>query len=150
MAIKIGITADHKGYNIKQNVLKFLEKEGYIVKDYGTNSEKSVDFVDFGIKLSNALINKNIDLGIAFCGTGIGMSIICNKIKGVYCAKIDNVSEAFLAKNHNRANIISLNSSKNFDEIKEIITEFLRSSYSNEERHLRRIEKIKNYEDKLK
>jgi ribose 5-phosphate isomerase B len=78
------------------------------------------------------------------------MSIICNKIKGVYCAKIDNVSEAFLAKNHNRANIISLNSSKNFDEIKEIITEFLRSSYSNEERHLRRIEKIKNYEDKLK
>lgn len=145
--MKIGIAADHKGYKVKQKVIKYLEKKGHSIIDCGTNSITSVDYPDYGISLGEKLINKEFAYGIAICGTGIGICIACNKVKGIRCAKADNTKEAKLARKHNDANILAFNASKPFFEIKDIIDAFLKSSFSSEERHIRRIEKIKDYEN---
>jgi len=145
--MKIGIASDHGGYKLKLKIINFLNKQKYEVKDYGTDSEESVDYTDFAFNLCKNLINKNIDLGIAICKTGIGMSIACNKVKGIRCAKVDSIKDAYCSKNHNFANVISLNGTMSFYLVKKIIIEFLNSSNSKEERHIRRVNKITEYEN---
>ena len=106
--MKIGITNDHRGVKKKQLLTNFLTDLGYTINNYGTDTEDSVDFPDYAYKLGRAIQNNEVDLGIAICGTGIGMSIVLNKMKGVYCAKVANVSEAILSKSHNDANVITI------------------------------------------
>jgi ribose 5-phosphate isomerase B len=148
--VNIGIATDHRGYNLKKQVIKQLTGEGHNVVDYGTYSNEPVDYTDYGTLLGENLIKGEFEQGIAICGTGIGMSIACNKVKGVRCAKVDNIEEARLARDHNDANIIAINSGKNFEEIREIIQTFLNTSFSNLERHKLRVDKIKEYENKEK
>ena len=105
--MKIALASDHRGYHLKQELIKELEKS-YEIIDLGTNSEEQVDFPIYGIKLGETIQNKEADLGIAICGTGIGISIAANKVKGVMCAKINSEEEAILAKQHNNANVIAL------------------------------------------
>lgn len=138
--MKILIASDHAGYEKKQKIKKFLYN--YEITDLGTNSIKSVDYPDYAFDLSKKIANKEADLGILLCATGIGMSIASNKIKNIRCAKIDNVKEAVLAKQHNDANIISLSAKKSMFELKKIIKAFLNSKEISEERHLKRIQKI--------
>lgn len=145
--MKIGIASDHGGYKLKSKIIKFLNKQKYEVIDYGTDSEESVDYTDFAFNLCKSLVNKNIDLGITICKTGIGMSIACNKVKGIRCAKVDSLKDAYCSKNHNFANIISLNGTMSFCLVKRIIIKFLNSSNSKEERHIRRVNKITEYEN---
>lgn len=85
-------------------------------------------------------------MGILICGTGIGMSIVANKFKGIMCAKVDNSDEARLAKEHNHANVISFSAKKTMWEIKDIVDAYLRSEYLKDERYLRRIEEIEKIE----
>ena len=144
--MKIAIASDHRGYKLKQEIIENLQKE-YQILDLGTNSEESVDFPKYGIALGEVIKNKKADLGIAICGTGIGISIAVNKVKGVMCAKISNIEEAKLAKEHNNANVIALSGKTPKEEALKMIEEFLKSVPNKEEKYQRRINQIKEYEN---
>lgn len=146
--MNVGIANDHRGLKLKQKLTNYLEKKGYNVIDFGTDTIDSVDYPDYAFKLCDSINEENIDLGIAICGTGIGMSIACNKVKGIRCAKVSNSKEAILARKHNNANIIALSSDTSIMETKDIIDEFLNTNFSEDERHINRIKKMTDYEDK--
>ena len=140
--MKIGIASDHRGYYTKKAVKKILNEYSYDYEDYGTHSEDSVDYPDYAKVLCENVNNKTVDLGIAICGTGIGMSIACNKIKGIRCAKVSNEEEAKLARLHNDANVLALSSTLDINELKDIVLAFITTEFSNDDRHKRRIDKI--------
>ena len=140
--MKIGIGNDHKGLKLKNKLYKYLTKNGFDIVDYGTNDNTSVDYPDYAQKVGTDVNTKSIDLGILICGTGIGMSISCNKVKGARCAKVNTVKEAKLAKLHNNANVIALSGSTFGYKAKKLVNTFINTNYSNEERHNRRISKI--------
>ena len=146
--MKIGIANDHRGYKLKLKLVDYLKKKGYEVTDYGTDSTVSVDYPDYGILLGEKVRDKEVDYGIAICGSGIGISIACNKVKGVRCAKVNNTREAKLCRQDNNANIIALNEKMHVFEAKDIIDTFLKTEYKKEERYQRRIDKISKYEEK--
>jgi len=143
--MKIGLANDHRGYRAK-NILKD-SLYNYEVIDYGTDTEDSVDFPVYAKKLGTALQNKEVDLGIAICGTGIGMSITLNKMKGVYCAKVSSESEAILCKAHNNSNCIALSEELSDDKILEIVHKFIDTPFSNVSKYVRRNDMIKELEN---
>lgn len=142
--MKIGIGADHGGYLVKEQLKAYLQ-EAYDVIDFGTNSIESTDYPKYAFLVGNAVSKKEIEKGILICTTGIGMSIACNKVHGVRCAKVDNREEAFLTRQHNNSNVIALSAKKSIEEIKQIIDTFLTTEFSNEERHIRRNQMIDTY-----
>lgn len=142
--MKIGIASDHRGVILKEKIKNYLN-EKYKIIDYGTNSIESVDYPEYAFKVGEDIRDNKIDLGILICGTGIGMSIACNKVKKVRCAKVTTKEEAFLARSHNNANVIAL--SENTSNYKEIIDTFLTTESSKEEKHQRRVEMINNYDN---
>lgn len=141
----IGIASDHGGFLLKEEVNKYLKDLGYSVIDYGTMNQESVDYPEFAFKVGEAIKNNEIKYGIVICTTGIGMSIACNKVKGVRCAKVDNVEEAKMTRLHNDSNVLAL-SSKNPNAL-EIVKIFFETEFSNEERHIHRIKMITDYEE---
>ena len=146
--MKIGIASDHKGYKLKEKIKKYLQKENIEFIDYGTDNNESVDYPDYAFKIGEEVINKTIDRGILICGSGIGMSIACNKVKGIRCAKVSNKEEAYLTRKDNDANVIALSSKLLTWNVNKIIAIFLNTEYENNERYNRRLEKIKEYENK--
>ena len=146
--MNIGIANDHRGYELKQKLTDYLTKKGYNVINFGTDSIESADYPDYAIKLCNAVIKEQVIYGIAICGNGIGMCIACNKVKGIRCAKVSTSKEAKMCRLHNDANVIAIGSDLSFLEIKDIIDNFLMTNFSEDERHVRRIEKITKYEEK--
>lgn len=142
----IGIASDHAGYEVKQQLINFLENNNYDVIDYGTNSSESVNYPNYAFKIGEDVANGNLEKGILICKTGIGMSIACNKVKGVRCSKVDNVNEAKLTREHNDSNVISLSAIKSIEELKEILLTYLETPFSNEEKHINRVNIIKEYE----
>ena len=145
--MKIALASDHRGYTLKQELIEKL-KNNYEIIDLGTNSEESVDFPQYGIALGEAIRDKKADLGIAICGTGIGISIAANKVKGIMCAKISNEEEARLAKEHNNANIIAISGNLDKEKALKMIEIFLNTTPNREEKYQRRIEQILNYDNK--
>lgn len=143
---KIGIASDHRGYSLKQKLTKYLNKKGYTVIDYGCDDTESHDYPEYGFKLGEAIRDKKIEKGIAICGSGIGISIACNKVKGVRCAKVNNIKEARYTRLDNDANIIALNGDMRLYKAKDIIDTFLNTSFSNEARHIKRIEMLNDYQ----
>ena len=143
----IGITNDHRGVKMKEILTNYLEHMEYNVIDYGTKTEESVDFPDYAYKLGKAILNKEVDLGIAICGTGIGMSIALNKMKNIYCAKVSTPAEASLAKAHNNANVIAISEETSEELAKEIIKRFLETPFSNINKYIRRNDEIKEIEN---
>ena len=144
--MKIGLASDHRGYPLKEKIKKYLIKKGHELKDYGTNSNESVDYTDYAFRIGEAVVSTDVDLGIVICGTGIGISIACNKVKGIRCAKVDTVRQAKLTRIDNDANILSLDGSLSIYKALDIIDAFLKSPFSNLEKHNIRLEKLKNYE----
>lgn len=142
----IGIASDHAGYELKEKIKQFLHEMNYQVIDYGTMVNTSVDYPDYAFKVGESIASKGIQLGILVCKTGIGMSIACNKVRGVRCAKVDNVEEATLTRLHNDSNVLAI-SALNPNAL-EIVKTFVQTEFSNEERHIRRIQKISEYEEK--
>lgn len=140
----IGIACDHAGYEVKLKVIEFLKSLNYGIIDYGCDSKESVDYPDYAFKLCEHI--DTLEKGILICSTGIGMSIAANKVKNVRCAKVDNLYEAEITRQHNDSNVIAISALKDIEEIKKIIEIFLKTNFSNEERHVRRIGKITNYE----
>lgn len=144
--MKIGITSDHRGVYLKRNLIEYLEHAGHKVINYGTDSIESVDFPDYAFKLGNGIKKKEAELGIAICGTGIGMSIALNKMKGIYCAKICNVSEAMFCKSHNNANVIAISADIDEALAKAMIDKFIETPFSNIDKYIKRNNKIKEKE----
>ena len=147
--MKIGFASDHRGYQLKKYLIEELEKN-YEIEDYGTYSEESVDYPDYAFILGENVVNKNVDFGVAICGSGIGISIACNKVKGIFCAKVSNKEEAYYTRNDNNSNIVAFSEKTNKEEALEIVKTFVETPFSNEERHLRRINKITKYEEEEK
>ena len=143
--MKIAIGNDHHGVTLKKELVDDLKKQGYEVINYGSDSEEMVDYTKYAFLVGEAVRDHKVDFGILICGSGIGMSIACNKVKGVRCAKVNDKEEAFLARSHNNANVIDL--SEKTTDYKEIIDTFLTTDFSNEEKHHRRVEMIDNYDN---
>lgn len=144
--IKIGIASDHRGYTLKEQIIdKLINK--YDITDCGTTSSESVDYPDFAFKLGNLVADKDVDFGIAICGSGIGISIACNKVKKVRCAKVSNKEEAKITRNDNDANIVAFSANISLKDALEIIDNFINTPFSNETRHQKRIDKITEYEE---
>ena len=144
--MKIGITNDHRGVKAKHFLTEYLTILGYTVIDYGTDSEEPADFPDYAKKLGLGIKEKEVDLGIAICGTGIGMSIALNKMKDIYCAKVSTNSEAALSKAHNNANVIAISEEMDRELMKEVIKTFIETPFSNIDRYKIRNDKIREIE----
>lgn len=144
--MKVGIVSDHRGIYLKSVLVEYLEHSGYEVVDYGADTMESVDFPEYAFKLGKALISKKVEMGIAICGTGIGMSIALNKIKGIYCAKISNISEAVLCRSHNDANVIAISADIDEEQAKSMVDKFLLTPFSNVDKYIRRNQMIKDQE----
>ena len=142
--MKIGIAADHHGVKLKSKIMKYLEHLGHEVLDYGTDMTDSVDYPEYAFKVGEAL-KEEIEIGILLCGTGIGMSIAANKVKGVRCALVHDTKKAKLSREHNNANVIALSSNLSMFRIKDILDVFVNTKFSNIERHQRRVDMIDNY-----
>lgn len=142
--MKIGIANDHHGVEVKNKIMNYLHEKGIECVNFGTDTNDSVDYVQYAVKLCTAVNDKKVDLGILICGTGIGMSIAANKIKGIRCGKVTTPREAVLTKEHNMANVISL--SEYTENVEEIVDAFINTKISTEERHIRRIEEISELE----
>lgn len=141
------VASDHAGYETKKKIVSFLKEKKWKVIDLGTDSTDSVDYPDYAYEVGLIVAKELESMGILVCGTGIGMSIACNKIRNIRCAKVDNVEEAKLARLHNNANVLAISSHHNDEDIKNIVDNFLDTPFSNEERHMRRLNKISEYED---
>ncbi len=142
--MKIGIANDHHGVEVKDKIMNYLHEKGIECVNFGTNDKTSVDYVEYAVKLCTAVNEKKVDLGILICGTGIGMSIAANKIKGIRCGKVTTPREAMLTKEHNMANVISL--SEYTENIEEIIDAFINTKNSTEARHIQRVKEISELE----
>ena len=144
--MKIGICSDHRGVYLKSSLIEYLDHAGYGVEDYGTDTSESVDFPDYAFKLGNGIKNEEVDLGIAICGTGIGMSIALNKMKGIYCAKISNINEAVLCREHNNANVIAISADIDEELAKSMVEKFILTPFSNVDKYIKRNKMIKDKE----
>lgn len=146
--MKIGIGSDHGGYDLKEHVVKYLQDEGIEYVDYGTDSLESVDYPEFGQKVAEAVINKEVDKGIVICGTGIGISISANKVPGIRCALCGDTYSARMSIEHNNANILALGGRVTGRDLAiEIVSVWLKATFQGD-RHIRRINKISDIESK--
>lgn len=139
----IGIASDHRGYKLKKQIL-----EKYSFLDFGTDNEESTDYPIYAFKIGEAIRDKKIDRGILICGSGIGIGIACNKVKGVRCARVTNKDEVMYTRQDNDANAISFSENISLENAIEMIDMFLKTPFKNEEKYVRRLKQILDYEDK--
>ncbi len=148
--MKISIGCDHSALELKNHIISFLKANGYEVIDRGTYTLDSCDYTDYGYLVAKDIQEKNADKGIVICFTGIGMSIIANKVKGVRCALVLSKDAAVLTREHNDTNCLALSAKYTGKSLAvEIVDTWLNTEFSNNERHIRRINKIKNYEEEF-
>ena len=146
--MKIGITNDHAATQLKKDLLEYLTNKGYEVINYGTNDDNSCDYPLMGNALCDGFKNDGIEKGIAICGTGIGISIACNKHKGIRACCCSETTSARLTKEHNNANVICFGANIVSEQMAyDIVDTFLTTPFSNGERHIRRVDEIKQIED---
>ncbi len=142
--INIAIGSDHAGFKLKEILINHLQDKGIKVKDFGTNSLDSVDYPDYAVSVSSSIISKECDFGILICGTGIGISIAANKVKGIRAALCHDGYTARMSRFHNDANIIAMGANVIGSEVaKDMVDIWLTSKFEGG-RHERRINKIEN------
>ena len=148
--MKIAIGSDHAGLSLKKNILELLKILNVDYIDFGTNNTDSVDYPDFGKKVSELVSSGKIEKGILICGTGIGMSIVANKFPNVRAALCNDLFTAKMSRLHNDANMLVMGGRiVGADLAKEIAKTWLTTPFEGE-RHLKRLIKIKSIEDDLK
>lgn len=141
--MKIALACDHGGLDLKNKIIEFLKKEGHEIIDEGTYTKDSCDYPVYARKAALDVANKKADRAILCCSTGVGVSIVANKVKGVRCALITDVTSAKLTREHNDTNALALGQKNvSFDRGIEIVKIWLDTPFSNEERHIRRIKMI--------
>ncbi len=139
----IAIGCDHGGYDLKQEILEMFDQKGIEYKDFGTYSKESVDYPEYAKTVSQSVLDGECEKGILICGTGIGISITANKIKGIRAALCHDCFSAEATRLHNDANILAMGGRVVGAELaKKIVETFLATPFSNDERHQRRIDKM--------
>ncbi len=147
--MKVAVGCDHAGVGLKNEILPILKELGIEWKDFGTTNEESVDYPDFGEKVSEEVSKGNLERGILICGTGIGMSIVANKFPGVRAALCHESSSTKMSRLHNDANLLVLPGRViDKDTTKEIVKIWFTTPFEGE-RHQRRLDKIKAIEARL-
>lgn len=142
----IGVASDHAGYLLKPMIVDYIKELGYDVEDFGPDNADRVDYPDYALKLSRAVVDSKVNLGILICGTGIGMSIAANKVKGVRCAAVSETYSAAKARQHNNANILAIGSRVvGPDVAKDLVKAFLGAEFEGG-RHQNRLDIISKYE----
>lgn len=146
--MQIGIAADHGGFELKETVKSFLENKGFQIKDFGAYQlDLGDDYPDFIIPLARAIASKELDRGIAICGSGVGAAVAANKIAGIRAALINDYFSAHQGVEDDDMNIICLGGRVTaFASAEELITAFLNAKYIGAERHKRRLEKVRELE----
>jgi RpiB/LacA/LacB family sugar-phosphate isomerase len=149
--VRVAIGADHRGFKLKELIKRRLRELGHDVVDVGTDSEASVDYTDFAIAAAEKVARGEADRGVLICGSGAGMSIAANKVKGVRAAVAVSPDGARLARAHNDANVLALGAWQESDEkqVDAIVEAFLDAQFEGG-RHARRVDKIRAYEEKGK
>ncbi len=146
--MKIAIGCDHGGVNLKKSVIEHLQQKGIEVKDFGTYTEESCDYPEYGQKVAEEVVSKNYDFGIVICGTGIGISISANKVPGARAALCHDTFSAHATREHNNANILALGARVIGTGLAlDIVDTFLGATFEGG-RHERRIDKISEIEKK--
>lgn len=141
------IGSDHGGYALKQEIMKHLSERGIAYRDYGTYSEESCDYPDYGEAVGRAVASGECERGIVVCGTGIGISIAANKVRGVRCALCGDCFSAQMAREHNDANVLALGARVLGTGLAlKIVDTFLDSAFAGG-RHERRVAKLMAIED---
>lgn len=144
--MKIAIGADHGGFELKEIVKDFLLEKGHQIEDLGCYSTDSVDYPDYGIKVAEKVSNKEFDRGIVICGTGIGISISANKVKGIRCALVHDLFSAKATREHNDSNVLAMGGRVIDTELAKQIVDIWVGTEFEGGRHTRRINKITEYE----
>ena len=146
--MKIAIGCDHGGINLKPQLIEVLKECNVEYVDFGCFSNQSVDYNDYAVKVCNAVLNKECDLGILICGTGIGMSIVANKIKGIRCGHCSDAFSARMTREHNDANVLAFGERVlGVGVMTDMVKAFISTPFSNGERHVNRVNKIKALEE---
>lgn len=143
--MKIYIACDHRGVELKKYLIESL-KNKYDMLDSTLPNSSEDDYPDFAFDICTKMDKIN-DLGILICGTGIGISIAANKVKGIRCARVNNLEDAKSARVHNHANVLAMPASLDNPQALEIAKIFIETAPSNETRHIRRVNKIISYEE---
>ena len=147
--MRISIACDHAALELKNSLCKRLIEKGYDVKDFGIYVEGAVDYPDYAIKVAESVASGETDRGILICGTGIGMSIAANKVKGIRCALCSDTFSAKATREHNDANILAIGERViGAGLTNEIVDVFLTTEFSAEPRHIKRISKVTAIENK--
>lgn len=141
----IALGCDHGGFELKQEIIKYLESKGLEYKDFGCYDTKSVDYPEYGKKVAVAVASGECEKGILVCGTGIGISIAANKVKGVRAALCTDCFMAEATRQHNNANVLALGGRVVGPGLAiKIVDTFLNTEFSNDERHIRRIDQLED------
>ena len=145
--MKIALGCDHGGFSLKETIAKHLKEKGYEVLDCGCYDEGAVDYPVYAKKATDAVIAGECRFGMLFCGTGIGMSMAANKVKGIRCALLSDVFSAKMTRSHNDANMLAMGARVIGPGLAvEIVDAFLASDFSEEEKHIRRIAMVSEIE----
>ncbi len=141
--MRIAIGADHAGFHFKEDIKDYLEQQDYEIKDFGTDSAESADYPYIAVRVAREVSSGKARFGILVCGSGVGMTIVANKIPDIRCASCYSEPLARMSRQHNDANILSLAARyTNFQEAKKIITAFLETDFDAGGRHERRVKQI--------
>ena len=148
--MKIGIAADHGGFELKNIISTFLKQQGMVVEDFGAfELDSTDDYPDFVIPLAQALTKNQVDRGVAVCGSGVGAAIAANKVAGVRAALINDHFSAHQGVEDDDMNLICLGGRvTGFAAATELVDAFLKAEFSGAERHVRRIKKVQMLETK--
>ncbi|NDI36851.1 ribose 5-phosphate isomerase B [Chengkuizengella sediminis] len=141
--MKIAIGADHGGYHLKNDIKNFIIKLGHEVIDVGCDCSDSVDYPDYAIPVCEKVLNGEANKGILVCGTGIGMSIAANKYPGIRCALVHDTFSAKATREHNDTNVLAMGERVIGPGLAlDIVKIWIETEFSNEERHVNRIQKM--------
>lgn len=144
----IAIGSDHAAFEMKEIIRSYLNDQGHEVKDFGTFSKASVDYCDYGVTVAEAVTRGEYEKGIVFCGTGVGIAISANKVKGIRAVVCSEPYSAKMSRAHNDTNILALGSRVIGIEMAKMIIDIWLITDFEGGRHAARIEKISNYEKK--
>ena len=145
--MRIAIGCDHRGFTLKETVIGRLTTAGHGYQDFGCTTADPVDYPDIAVEVAEAVAAGGFEYGILLCGTGIGMCIAANKVKGIRAAHCHNTFTARRARQHNNANVLCLSAEEDTDGVADIIDTFLATAFEGG-RHQRRLDKIRAIEER--
>ena len=145
--MRVAIASDHAGFKLKQELVKYLGELGHRVVDLGTNSEEPVDYPDYAVAVGDAVTGATVERGILICGSGVGASVAANKLKGIRAGVCHDTYSAHQGVEHDDMNVLVLGARVVGPALaNELAAAFVHATFSGEERHVRRLNKVKALE----